>query len=131
MWYYANTYYPGNLPTNAMNELNEMAVFDCFIRPMIRSGNPLGSQPIFERSLTGFDADGLVYANPTELQSYYITYENGDSCNYTNYLPIYDPRCRPYYQQAKNDPNHDSISITDPYLFADQFTVGQTFCAKN
>ena len=133
MWYLGNTLYYNQM-TNAsdIQNLNLSGIFDFFIRPIVLAGNIDGTV-IFQRSLTGFQNDGMVHAVPTEYQSYYQMF-NSSNCSYNanRALPLYDPRCRPWYIMAETSTDPDIITITEPYLFADSTAnIGQTLCASN
>lgn len=134
MWYLGDKVYLQQINDPITNkELFSLGVFDFFIRPIVKAGNVDPEKPIFQRSLTGFEYDGLVYANPTQYQNYYWFFEDGIDCayNFNRSMPIYDPRCRVWYQMAKNSKDHDSVTITEPYLFSDLTTIGQTLSIGN
>lgn len=134
MWYLQEIYFINEIKDPITNqEFIDCSVFDFFIQPILKVGNPNSNVSFFQRSLTGFNYDGLVYANPTEYQIYYKEYTDTMNCTYeiNRAKPVYDPRCRPWFQQTSNSTDHDTITITEPYVFADNINVGQTFCVGN
>lgn len=134
MWYLGDIVAYENINDElSMQEIFNSAVFDFFLRPLVRTGNPSADEVIFQRSLTGFEYDGQVHAVPTEYQSYYETFTENADCSYNleRAVPIYDPRCRQWYIMSKNSTEHNDITITEPYQFADGINIGQTLCAAN
>lgn len=131
VWYLQDTYYINNIIDNkTLANLKDSAIFDVFTRPIIKLGNPKNKPNFFQRAYLGFDYDGLFYTNPAEDEDYFISFPESRDCIYMNdsIIPLYDPRCRPWFELRKNFEHQDRISITEPYIFAEGAYVGQTFC---
>lgn len=127
--WYLNPYqiFPQQLSNPSLINLKSASIFDSFLRPMASLSNR--KFPYFSESFIGYASDGLFYSNPAGYGGFLVFKDLGRSCIYNLHRPPqYDPRCRPWYQAAKNATNKNWALLTEPYTFSNTKTLGQTAC---
>ena len=131
MWYLQDTYFINQISdSESSSNLRDSAVFDSFIRPIVRVGRPSKGYLFFQNFYIGYEHDGLFYHNPSQYKSYFNSYPASRNCSYmiNRPVPLYDPRCRPWFNMIKSSSEKYRVLITEPYKFADGGYIGQTFC---
>ena len=123
---------PGSPSTDdTINYLSQLAVVQPLIENLFRKYYKWKDKiylPI-NYAYFAFDETGLFYKFPRLFASYFLNKDKVyTGCEYYKSEPtVYDPRCRPFYTQAKE--SDSNIIITQPYKFATG-DYGNDICFK-
>ena len=122
MWYTSPADFSvDDLKKETWSNLNDSAVFDMFLRPVLTNY----TQNRIKEYFHVFNDTGFFYMYPATTLNFLENYTN-NSCPY--HSDQYDPRCAPFYSSVVDCPDRFLAVIPDPFLDLRNHSLAQTSC---
>lgn len=127
LWYLnLSTTSVSELSAGSFDNLNSSSIFDSIIKPISQIESKMANS--YQTSYLVFSDDGFFYLHPATYKEFLLSDPNQSACKYNpDELPQYDPRCRPYYEDAAKSEG-PGVVITSSYRYADSSFRGETAC---